>query len=214
MAQRRFVAFDLGAESGRALVGRLADGKLELSEKHRFTNPMGRMNGHLHWDLLAQWEHLKAGLKAVMAEGGTIDGLGVDTWGVDYGLLDEKGELLGLPYNYRDSRTDGVMDKAFARVSRDEIFRVTGILFMQLNTLFQLIAHHQHQPRLLEQAATLLFMPDLFNYLFTGVKESEYSIATTSQMYDPRRRAWATDMLKSLGLPTHFLPEIVPSGTV
>lgn len=214
MAQRRFVAFDMGAESGRALVGQLADGRLTLEEKHRFANPVGRMNGHLHWDLLAQWEHLKAGLRTAAATREPIHGIGIDTWGVDYGLLDEKGELLGFPYHYRDARTDGVMEQTFARVRREDIFDATGIQFMQLNTLFQLIAHHRHQPRLLEMAHTLLFMPDLFNYLFTGVKKSEHSIATTSQMYDPRRRGWAVSMLEDLGLPTHFLPEIVPSGTI
>ena len=214
MAQRRFVAFDMGAESGRAVVGRLGEGKLVLEEKYRFANPMGRMNGHLHWDVLAQWGHLKAGLTAAAADGGPVDGIGIDTWGVDYGLLDEKGELLGLPYNYRDRRTDGVMDQTFARVSRHDIFDATGIQFMQLNTLFQLIAHHQHQPKLLEAARTMLFMPDLFNYLFTGVQKSEYSVATTSQMYDPRRRGWAIPLIEALGLPTHILPQIVPSGTI
>lgn len=214
MASRKFVAFDLGAESGRALVGSLDAQKLTLEEKHRFANPNGRMNGHLHWNLLAQWEELKAGLRKAAGGGVKLDGIGVDTWGVDFGLVGKNGEVLGFPYMYRDSRTDGIMDKVFERVPRDKVFDATGIQFMQLNSLFQLYAMKQADSPVLASAETLLFMPDLFNYLFTSVRKSEFSIATTSQMYDPRKRAWATDMLKQLDLPTHILPEIVPSGTV
>jgi rhamnulokinase len=218
MAGTNFVAFDLGAESGRAILATLHKGKLTLAEKHRFPNPTGRMNGHLHWNLLQQWEELKKGLKASAASNGgktvTISGIGVDTWGVDFGLLDKKGEILGYPYMYRDSRTDGMMERAFKKVSREKIFNATGIQFMQFNSLFQLLAMQRDNPGLLESADKLLFMPDLFNYLFTGVKKSEFSIATTSQMYDPRKKTWATGMLKGLGLPTKLLPQVVPSGTV
>ncbi len=211
---RKFLAFDLGAESGRALLGHLDGQRLTLEEKHRFANPNGRMNGHLHWNLLQQWEELKTGLRKASTGGTKLDGIGVDTWGVDFGLIGKGGEVLGFPYMYRDSRTDGMMDKAFAKVPRDKIFDATGIQFMQLNSLFQLFAMKQANSAVLDAAETLLFMPDLFNYLFTGARKSEFSIATTSQMYDPRKRAWAVDMLKALGLPTHILPEIVPSGTV
>jgi rhamnulokinase len=213
MAVRHFVAFDLGAESGRALLATLESGRLTLEEKHRFANPTGRLLGHYHWNLLAQWEELKAGLKKA-AGGLAIDGIGVDTWGVDYGLLDARGELLALPYMYRDPRTDGMMDAAFARVPRERVFAATGIQFMQLNTLFQLIAEQKSNPERLKAARTLLFMPDLFNYLFTGVARNEFSIATTSQMYDPRARAWAAPMIEALGLPAHLLGQIIPSGTV
>jgi rhamnulokinase len=211
---RNFLAFDLGAESGRALLGKLDGAKLTLEEKHRFSNPMGRMNGHLHWNLLAQWEELKTGLRKAAAGGAKIDGIGVDTWGVDFGLIGRGGEVLGYPYMYRDGRTDGMMDKVFARVPREKVFEATGIQFMQLNSLYQLFAMKQAKSPLLDAAETLLFMPDLFNYLFTGVRKSEFSIASTSQMVDPRRQTWATEMLKALDLPTHILPEIVPSGTV
>lgn len=213
MAERKFVAFDLGAESGRTLLGRLADGKLTLEEKHRFLNPTGRVNGHLHWNILSQWEELKTGLRRC-ADAGRIDGIGVDTWGVDYGLIDENGNLLGNPYHYRDTRTDGVMEAAFERVKRERIYEITGLQFMQFNTLFQLLAHHDEQPKLLACAEKLLFMPDLFNFLFTGVARNEFSIVSTSQMYDPRRKEWATGLLESLGLPTHLLGTIVPTGTV
>jgi rhamnulokinase len=207
-----YLAFDLGAESGRALVGTLADGKISLQERHRFANPTGRINGHFHWNLLAQWEELKTGLRKTA--GVKLAGIGVDTWGVDFGLLGRGGEILGNPFHYRDSRTDGMMERAFARVSREEIFKSTGIQFMQLNSLFQLFAMREAKSPLLDVAETLLFIPDLFNFLFTGVRKSEFSIATTSQMYDPVNNRWATAMLEKLGLPTRILPEIVASGTV
>ncbi|HYO09824.1 MAG TPA: rhamnulokinase family protein [Tepidisphaeraceae bacterium] len=211
---RNFLAFDLGAESGRALLGTLDGRKLSLREIHRFANPMGRMNGHLHWNLLQQWEELKTGLRKAAAAGEKLDGIGVDTWGVDFGFIGGNGEVLGFPYMYRDSRTDGMMDEVFARVPREKVFGATGIQFMQLNSLFQLVAMKRAGSPVLSCARTMLFMPDLFNYLFTGVAKSEFSIATTSQMYDPRKRAWATELLSQLDLPTHVLPEIVPSGTV
>ncbi len=145
MAARNFLAFDLGAESGRAVVGTLDRGELRLDEKHRFANPNGRINGHLHWNLLSQWEELKSGLRKAVSpapsgERPVIHGIGVDTWGVDYGLIGHDGEVLGNPYHYRDQRTDGTYERAFARVSRAEIFQATGVQFMELNTLFQLVA--------------------------------------------------------------------------
>jgi rhamnulokinase len=213
MAGRNFLAFDLGAESGRGVLGTLENGRLTLEEKHRFANPTGRMNGHLHWNLLAQWEELKTGLKNV-AGGPPLSGIGVDTWGVDYGLLGRVGNVLGNPYHYRDARTDGVVERTFAKVPRGEIFQATGVQFMQLNTLYQLMAMREQNSQALDIAETLLFMPDLFNFLFTGVRKTEFSIATTSQMYDPRTRDWARPMLEQLGIPTRILTEIVPSGTV
>ena len=217
MAQRHFLAFDLGAESGRAMVGTLAAGRLTLQEKHRFSNPNGRMNGHLYWNLLGQWEELKRGLRKTAADHtgkDALSGIGVDTWGVDFGLLGRNGELLGNPYMYRDSRTEGMLDVAFAKVPKAEIFAATGIQFMQINSLFQLLAMRQQRSSILDAAETLLFVPDLFNYLFTGVKKCEFSIVSTSQMYDPRKRDWARELMKRLDLPTHILPEIVPTGTV
>jgi sugar (pentulose or hexulose) kinase len=213
-AGKNFLAFDLGAESGRALLGKLDGGKLTLEEKHRFANPMGRMNGHLHWNLLAQWEELKTGLRKTAAGGVKLDGIGVDTWGVDFGLLDEEGDVLGFPYMYRDSRTDGMMEELFLRIPREQVFDTTGIQFMQLNTLYQVFAMNQQVNSVLDYASKLLFMPDLFNYLFTGVIKAEFSIATTSQMYDPRKKGWAKEMLEKFLFPTHILPEIIPSGTV
>ena len=189
MSGTHFLAFDLGAESGRAVVGTLKSGRLELNEKHRFPNPTGRMRGHLHWNLLQQWEELKTGLRKVAAERIPLAGLGVDTWGVDFGFIGKEGEILGNPYHYRDSRTEGLMEKTFQRVPRHEIFQATGIQFMPINSLYQLIAMANKNDWPLRQAETMLFVPDIFNYLFTGQRKSEFSIASTSQMYDMRKNA-------------------------
>jgi rhamnulokinase len=213
MATRNLLAFDLGAESGRALVGRFDGRTLTLEEKHRFANPNGRISGHLHWNILAQWEELKAGLRKACGGGGGIDAIGIDTWGVDFGFLDRNGELLGQPFMYRDSQTDGMMARAFERVPRAKIFESTGIQFMEINSLYQVMALAERKSPILDCAQTMLFIPDLFNYFFTAERVAEFSIATTSQMYDPRKREWAAPMLKELGVPTHFLPKIVPSGT-
>lgn len=212
MAERRYLAFDFGAESGRAILGRLDGGKLTLEEKHRFANPMGSMRGRLQWDLLAQWQEIKKGLRNI--QGTRLDGVGVDTWGVDFGLLDAQGDILGNPTMYRDPVTEGMMEDVFSVVPRPTVFERTGIQFMPFNTLYQLRALVKHKSPRLAAASKLLFMPDLFNYLLTGVAKSEFSIATTSQMYDPRQRAWASDMLEKLGIPTRILPQIIPTGTL
>jgi rhamnulokinase len=209
-----FIAFDLGAESGRAILATLRKNKLRLEEKHRFANPTGRIKGHLHWNILSQWEELKKGLSLAAMGTKKIDGLGVDTWGVDFGLLDKSGSLLGLPYHYRDSRTDGIMDRAFKKVSRKQIYQTTGLQFLSFNTLFQLLATKRDQPAVLDAADKLLFMPDLFNYFFTGIAANEYSIASTSQMMDVKKRRWAGGMLKQFGLPRRLVQKIVPSGSV
>jgi rhamnulokinase len=218
VSTNHFVAFDLGAESGRAILATLHDGALSLEVKHRFANPTARLGSRLHWDVLAQWEAIKSGLrKSAGSEASTkikLSGIGVDTWGVDFGLISSDGDLVGTPVHYRDNRTDGMLEAAFARASRQTIFQATGIQFMQFNTLFQLLAMQQQSPRLLEAAQTLLFMPDLFNYFFTAQRKSELSIASTSQMLDPRARAWASGLLRQMKLPTQLLPTLVPSGTV
>src|ERR1700722_19370167 len=212
MAQQ-FLAFDLGAESGRAMLGKLDGGKLVLAERDRFANPTGKMRWCLHWNLLAQWEELKKGLSKSAGDG-RIDGLGVDTWGVDFGLIGPSGEVLSNPVMYRDSRTDGMMAKTFQIVPREKIFQTTGLQFMQLNTLFQLMAMKLAKNPLLDAAETLLLMPDLFHYLFSGVRKSEQAIASTTQMYDPLKQNWATAMVNELGLPGRLLAPIVPSATV
>jgi len=215
MPARNLLAFDLGAESGRALLGRLDSGRLSLTELHRFANTPARMNSRLHWNLLSLWESLKTGLRNASAAGSAgLHGLGVDTWGVDFGLIGRNGEVLGLPVCYRDSRTDGILERTFQRVPRERIFQVTGVQFLQFNTLFQLLAMRECRSSLLEMADRLLMMPDLLHYLFTGQAANEFSAATTTQMYDPRRKDWAWDLLRELDLPSHFLGPIVPSGTI
>src|ERR1700683_1866000 len=215
MAAKQFLAFDLGAESGRAVLGTIDGDRLELADQHRFGNPTGRMRGRLHWNLLAQWEELKNGLRNAAGDSTVqLAGIGVDTWGVDFGLIGPGGDVLANPVMYRDGRTDGMMELAFKKVPREVIFQATGIQFMQLNTLFQLLAMRQTQGQLLDAAKTLLLMPDLFHYLLSGVAKGEQSIASTSQMYDPRKKAWALPMLEELGLPARLLPTIVPAGTI
>lgn len=209
-----FIAFDLGAESGRGVAG-LFDGKrLRLEEIHRFPNGPVEVMGSLFWDVLKLFEEIKEALRISARKFGDVQSIGLDTWGVDFGLLGRGDVLLGNPYHYRDRRTDGMMEEAFKRVPRREIFERTGIQFMQLNTLYQLLAMVTEGSPILEMAETLLMMPDLFNFWLTGVKVSEFSIATTTQFYNPITRSWATDLLERMGLPTHILPEIVPSGTV
>lgn len=210
----KFLAFDFGAESGRALLCTLSDGRLELHEIHRFTHSAVTTLGHMHWDVFQQFENIKRGLKLALQEtDGKIDGIGVDTWGVDFGLLGEDGELLAVPFHYRDGRTDGMMEEVFKVVGRDTVFERTGIQFMQLNTLYQLYSMVKGNSTALKHASKLLMMPDLFNYWLTGKQTGEFSNATTTQCFDPRKGDWARDMLESLGIPTHILPDIVQPGT-
>jgi len=215
MAEAKYLALDLGAESGRAVVGHFDGRSLRLEEIHRFPNGPVLVNGHLYWDALRLLSEMKAGIRlAVQKYGKDLASLGLDTWGVDYGLLDEQDNLLGNPFHYRDSRTDGMMEALFEVVPREEVFEHTGIQFMQLNTLFQLYAMRHDRSPLLDMAHTFLNMPDLFNFWLTGRKVSEFSIATTTQFYNPRTKTWAFEMLQKLGLPTSMLGEIVPPGTV
>lgn len=214
MATRKFLAIDLGASSGRAVVGLFDGERLRLEEVHRFPNGPVRVLNSLHWDVLRLFEEVKGGLaKCVKTYGTDIASLGLDTWGVDFGLLDARDELLGNPYHYRDRRTDGMMEEAFRRVPREEIFERTGIQFMQLNSLYQLLAMAVQGSPMLDAAQTFLNMPDLFNFWLTGRKASEFTIATTTQCYDPRAGDWAWTMLERLGLPTRIFGEIVPPGT-
>ncbi len=215
MAQQRFLALDLGAESGRAVAGLLADGRLELRELHRFPNGPVRVVDHLHWDLLGLLRGVLQGLRAYAgAYGPEVDGLGTDTWGVDFGLLGRGGVLLGHPVHYRDARTEGVPQRLFRKVPRREVYRRTGIQIMPINTLYQLYAMVEARDPLLEVAERLLFMPDLINYLLTGTAVSEYTIASTSQLYDMAGHAWATDLMDKAGLPARILPEVVAPGSV
>ena len=209
-----FLAFDLGAESGRAISGRLRSGVLDVSEVCRFANEPVREHGSLHWDILRLWADMLRGLELLAGDVRGLDSIGVDAWGCDYGLLGEGGELLGNPYHYRDARTDGVMDQAFAKVPRPAIYAITGTQFLSFNTLYQLIAARQRTPRLLDAATGFATIPDLLNYWLTGVLRAEYTSATTTQMVDARTRNWADGLLQDLDIPTRLLPGLVEPGSV
>jgi|YelNatPaOPRAMG01_1025707.scaffolds.fasta_scaffold01663_8 rhamnulokinase len=214
MNPTHYVACDLGAESGRVMLGTLADGRLTLEEIHRFTNGPVVIHGTLRWDVLRIFDELKTGLRKVAARGLPVASLSTDSWGVDYVWLRGNEPFLTAPYHYRDGRTDGGFARAFALVPQEEIFAETGIQFMTLNTLYQLHADAQQRPWILKTADRFLMIGDYFNYLFSGVGKCEESLASTSQLYNPRRKKWSRPLLRKLGLPGKRFPEIVASGTV
>lgn len=215
MKTLNLLAFDFGASSGRAILGRFDGNRIAVTTVHQFPNGPVETTGHLYWDILRFLLELKEGLgKASIETARSLSGVGIDTWGVDYGLLDSSGQLLGFPYHYRDARTSGMYDAAFDRLSKQEIFRLTGIAFNPFNTLFQLLSMKVHQPALLEQAATLLLMPDLLSYLLTGVKMTEYTDASTSQLLDGRSRKWNAEIMKAMGFPERLFTDIQQPGTI
>jgi rhamnulokinase len=206
-----FLAFDLGAESGRAMLGTLDHGVLGVREIHRFANEPVRQNGSLRWNILDLWQEMRRALD--LNGGRRLESIGVDCWGVDYALIGEAGNLLENPYHYRDSRTNGVMEKVFERVGRDRIYAVTGIQFLPINTIYQLYAGCRTNPGVIEAARALATIPDLLNYWLAGKLVSEYTIATTTQMVDVRTRAWATELVDAIGLPSRLLQPLVEPGT-
>jgi rhamnulokinase len=208
-----YLALDLGAESGRAMLATLAGHKLEIAELHRFPNTPVHLPSGLYWDTLRLFHEMCEGIRKAAQSVETLDGIAVDTWGVDFGLLGEDGSLLDHPRHYRDARTHGAFEQVFARVPRAEIFRQTGVQFMEINSLYHLHAIQRDSPRVLEIAAHLLFMPDLFNYFLTGAFAAERTIASTSQFYDPVKKQFATDMLRALGISGSFLPRLIDPGT-
>jgi rhamnulokinase len=212
--ERTFVAIDVGAESGRAMLGTLKHRQLTLRELSRFQNEMVTIDGHLHWDIHRLFDQMKLGLSACGPAGAKPASIGVDTWGVDFGLFGSDGSPLELPYSYRDERTDGMMEEFFKLVPRERVYELTGIQFMKLNSLFQLFAEKRQHPAVLDKAARLLFMPDIFNYFFTGVAKTEFTFATTSQLYNPRTKTWEGELFSALGVPQSIMPEIVAPGTV
>jgi rhamnulokinase len=215
VSSHNYIAIDLGAESGRVIGGQFDGERLSVNDVHRFASAPVRLPDGLHTDVLRIWTEIKAGMTHVVSRAnGGMDGVGVDTWGVDFALLDRQGGLLSNPYHYRDSMTDGMLEETFQRVSRAEIFEQTGVQFMQINSIYQLLALQKRQSPLLDAAATLLWIPDLFNYWLSGRQISEFSIASTSQCYDPRRENWAIPLLEKLKLPTHIFLPVVQPGTV
>ncbi|MBX3442862.1 MAG: rhamnulokinase [Planctomyces sp.] len=214
MAERVYLAVDLGAESGRVIAG-LFDGRhVRLDEVHRFGNGAVPVAGTRRWDVLRLWSDILDGLaKSAHSYGRDAASIGVDTWGVDYVLLSRRDEILGQPYNYRDPRTQGVMKHAFTRVPQRDIFRDTGLQFMEINTLYQLIAMQLQDPDLLAMADKFLMMPDFFHWLLCGSKVVEFTNATTTQFFHPTERDWAFDLLSRFDLPQSIFPQVVTPGT-
>lgn len=211
----KMLAFDLGASSGRAILGILDGDKLSLKEVHRFSNDPVEVRGSLHWDILRLFYEIKQGiLKCVNSGNGDIASIAVDTWGVDFGLLDQKGNLLGNPYHYRDKNTDNMMQEVFKLIPEDELYRKTGIQLMKINTIFQLYSMKLRNLPAFGQTSTVLLTPDLLNYFLTGVRAAEYSIASTTQLLDPIKRTWSEEIIKRLGLPGYILPDIVFPGSI
>src|ERR1700732_1068067 len=206
-ASKAYLAFDLGAESGRAILARLHSGVLVTEEVRRFKNEPVESDGSFHWDVGRLWWEVQSALEGLKET--DLAGIGVDAWGVDYALLGERGELLQNPYHYRDPRTNGVMQEVFGKVAREEIYWATGIQFMPINTLYQLYAAMRDRPALLKTARQFVMIPDLFHYWLTGKAVCEYTNATTTQLVNPVTRTWAAELIKRLELPGHLLTEIV-----
>ncbi len=212
----KFLAFDFGASSGRAMLAKFDGEKITLEEKHRFSNDPVDINGNFHWDVLRLFFEIKQGiLKCANSGDRDIDCIGIDTWGVDYGLLDENDKLLGNPYHYRDTRTEGMYEEAFKLVPKAEIFeRSGGVAFNWFNTIFQLLSAKLSNDSALKNAKTMLMMPDLLNFFLTGEKKTEYTVASTTQMFNSVKHEWAYDLLEKMGLPTDILTDVVYPGEI
>lgn len=208
---RRLLAFDLGASSGRAILGEYDGERLTLQEIHRFLNEPERLNGGYYWDFLRLWREIKLGLHKA-AEAGGFDRIGIDTWGVDYGYLDKEGRLMGLPRHYRDDRNERMANKLSAQLPQETLYRGSGIQHLSFNTIYQLCADLEEQPWLPEHADRILFLPDLLAYLLTGEQYAEVSIASTSALLAASTQDWNYPLLEQLGIPTRLLPPVCPAG--
>jgi rhamnulokinase len=208
------LSFDFGASSGRAIISKFDGHKIELEEVHRFSNEPVLIGGHLYWDFLRLFNELKIGIKKAKAKYTDISSIGIDTWGVDYGLLDENDNLISNPIHYRDIRTNNIIKDIEMLVPFKEIYNSTGIQYLQFNTLYQLYSDFKYRNNLLTQAKTLLFIPDLFNFYLTGNKYNEYTEASTSQMLRTQSKNWDFNLLDKLGLPSGILQDIILPGEV
>ena len=215
MADFKMLAIDLGATSGRGIVGHFDGNKLSLKENHRFDNDPVMAADTFYWDILRIFFEIQNSIrKCALSEDKDIASIGIDTWGVDFGLLDKGGKLMGNPVHYRDTRTAGIQDYAFGKVSAEEIFAKTGIAHIDFNTIYQLMAMLKNNPNALDGADKLLFIPDLLNYFLTGIKSTEYTVASTGGLLDVSNRTWANDLITKLGVPTSIFTEIAQPGTV
>lgn len=213
MAYKRFLAFDFGASSGRAMLAVLKDGKIEMKEIHRFSNDPVQVGERLSWDILRLFHEIKQGIVLAVQDGG-FDAIGIDTWGVDFGLINEFGELISNPANYRDTRTEGIPEEVYKVVSEQEIYSTAGIQKMNFNTLYQLYYLAKNRPAVLEQAKSFLMIPDLFAYFLTGEKRLEYTNASTTNMLDAKTKKINTELLDKLGIKTDIFPKMIFPGEI
>jgi rhamnulokinase/L-fuculokinase len=215
MKKLRMHAIDLGASSGRGIVGSFDGEKFALAENHRFTNDPTMAAGQFTWDILRIFHEIKQSIRnCALSDDKDIASIGIDTWGVDFGLLGRDGKLLANPVHYRDTRTVGVPEEAFKTFPREKLYDITGIQVMDFNSLYQLLALKKENPELLGIAKDMLFVPDLLNYFLTGKKQTEYTIASTSQLLDAGARNWSSEIIEKFGLPKHIFSDIVEPGTV
>lgn len=210
---KRILSFDFGASSGRAMLATLENGKIQMEEIHRFSNDPVMVRGTMYWDILRLFFEIKTGITKAVNIGG-FDAIGIDTWGVDFGLLDKNGNLLSNPVHYRDKRTEGIMEKVFEIVPRDEIYRMTGTQCLRINTLYQLMALKLNEPEILERAEKMLLIPDLFAFMLTGEMKAEASIASTTNLFDPNTANWNFELIEKLGLPKDIFAPVIPAGSV
>lgn len=214
MKEKCYLAVDCGAESGRVMAGLWDGARVRLEELHRFPTGIAHVGDTMRWDISRIWSEVERGLGlAAQRFGEAIVSVGVDTWGVDYTLIDAAGELVEQPWHYRDARTRGVLDQVKARVSLEDIWAASGIQFMEINTLYQLVASQERDPSVLARADCFLMIPDYLHFRMCGARVGEFTNATTTQFFHPTRKTWSVDLLERLGLPTAMLPEVVPPGT-
>ena len=210
---KRILSFDFGASSGRAMLATLNNGKIEMKEIHRFSNDTGIVRGTMYWDVLRLFFEIKAGITAAVNRGG-FDAIGIDTWGVDFGLIDKKGNLLSNPVHYRDLRTEGMLEEVFKIIPKDELYSLTGTQCLRINTLYQLMYLKLNEPELLERTDKILLMPDLFAYMLTGEIKDEASIVSTTNLSDPNTQDWNFELIRRLGLPERIFAPVVKPGSV
>ena len=208
-----YLAVDIGASSGRHILAHLEDGRMQLEEIHRFPNGMVRRQGHLAWDLIRLFEEIKRGMIKCKEMGKIPESVGIDSWGVDYALIDREGRRLGEAYGYRDQRTDGADELVYKKISEDQLYARTGIQKQIFNTIYQLAADQTMRPQILEQADAMLMIPDYFHFLLSGVKAQEYTNATTGQLVDPKNRNWDWDLIDRLGYPRRIFQPVTKPGT-
>jgi rhamnulokinase len=213
--EKKYIGFDLGAESGRCIVALLKDSKIILHEVHRFNTHTVKLGDSLYWNVNEIFEEMLKGMNRARTKFGSgFNGIGVDTWGVDYVLINKEGNNIGNPYHYRDDRTDGIMKESFQTIPKDELYLIAGTQSAQYNTLFQLLAEKKNKLNLLDFSDTFLLMPDYFNYKLCGVKNAEYSIISTTNLVNPVERRWAWDLIKKFEIPENIFPRINEPGTI